>query len=164
MVLRSDRKDDRFIRRIETEFSAEDNSHRGISTDLSITGLFIRTNHPFAPGSIIDITLHLPEGETSKLRGKVMRAHKTPMVGLKKNGMGILLLEKDAHYINFVKEYISDIQENAPPPEPQEKSRTEADYTIISCPQCGAKNKVMKSKLSLSPKCGKCRSPLIILA
>lgn len=154
--MRSKRKREhsRFIRRLETEFSAEGKNYRGISSDLSINGLFIRTNHAFAPGSIIDLTIHLPGGATSKLKGKVMRALKTPIVSLK-NGMGIKLIEKDSHYINFMKSYSPDNQEKT-------TESTSSDFLIISCSKCGVKNKVHKSKTSLGPKCGKCGFSLII--
>ncbi|MEW6109069.1 MAG: PilZ domain-containing protein [Nitrospirota bacterium] len=172
--MRSDRKQERFIRRLETEFSADNKTYRGISSDLSLTGLFIRTNHAFAPGSVIDITIHLPEGVTSKLRGKVRRAFKTPFVALK-NGMGIELTERDSNYINFIKTYLSEDEFKAP----SEKAKTgtesaakkeapsgavNQDFLILSCSKCGAKNKVPGSKISMGPKCGKCGSQLIILA
>ncbi len=32
--------------------------------------------------------------------------------------------------------------------------------TIIVCPSCGIKNRVPLDKLSLGPKCGKCKAPL----
>jgi hypothetical protein len=35
------------------------------------------------------------------------------------------------------------------------------DFEVIPCEVCGARNKVPREKLSLGPKCGKCRTPLI---
>jgi hypothetical protein len=175
--LKRDRKSDRFVRRLETEFTAENKTYRGISSDLSLSGLFIRTNHAFVPGTILDISLHLPEGETSILKGKVMRAYKTPIVALK-NGMGVLLIEKDSHYINFMKLFSPDIDEDPtsgkcsletaaagakPGLEPEKKpDPPPADFLILACSKCGAKNKVNRAKISLVPKCGKCSSPLVI--
>lgn len=170
--MRSDRKSDRFIRRLEAEFTADDKTYRGISSDFSLTGLFIRTSHPFAPGSIIDITVHLPEGRASHLKGIVRRAFKSQVIGLK-NGMGVQITGKDANYINFIKSVLPDIQASpdikdvSPGPSSSNPSaaasgQTASDFTILSCPNCNIKNKVHKSKTSLGPKCGKCGSPLII--
>lgn len=164
------RRHERFIRRLETEFTAENKNYRGISGNLSINGLFLRTNHAFAPGTILDITMHLPDGKTAHLKGKVMRALKTPIVSLK-NGMGIELIENDSHYINFMKSFSPDEQEEIaadeikPDTEPytkMEKTTESAspDFLIISCPECSVKNKVHQSKISLYPKCGKCGSLL----
>ena len=175
--MKKDRVADRFIRRLEAEFTAENKTYVGISSDLSLSGLFIRTNHAFVPGSILDITLHLPEGQTSILKGKVMRAFKTPIIALK-NGMGVFLVEKDSHYINFMKTHYPDIDEEPtsgkssletaaanlkPGPEPEKKpDPPPADFLILSCSKCSAKNKVNRAKISLGPKCGKCGSPLVI--
>lgn len=170
--MKSDRKSDRFIRRLETEFTAEDITYRGISSDFSLTGLFIRTTHPFAPGTAIDITVHLPDGESSRLKGIVRRAFKSPVVGLK-SGMGVQITAKDAHYINFIKSVFPDLDaspdikdagsgiSSAKKPA-SSGEKTPSDFLIISCPKCNTKNKIPKSKTSLGPKCGKCGSPLII--
>jgi len=36
----------------------------------------------------------------------------------------------------------------------------EADPIIITCPQCGAKNRIPKNRLTDKPVCGKCRASL----
>ncbi len=76
-------------------------TYRGISRDFSLNGLFIRTKYPMAPGTIVDITIHLPDGLTSKLKGKVRRTSKNPIgkvmgspVKTVKSGMGIEIIEK----------------------------------------------------------------------
>lgn len=99
------RQDRRYIRRCETKFSAAGKTFRGFSSDFSAKGLFIRTNHPFTDGTILDIVVHLPDGSLSKLRGEVKRASKTyfgmsigtPSRSLR-NGMGIEIIEKDSGY------------------------------------------------------------------
>lgn len=170
--MKTDRKHERFVRRLETEFSSEDKNYRGISSDLSTNGLFIRTIHPFAPGSIIDITIHLPDGATSRLKGRVRRAIKTHITTFK-NGMGVELIEKDFHYINFLKTFMPDVQgapsdekiryETETHPKPDIKAESNSfDFLILACSKCGVKNKVRTSKMSLGPKCGKCGSALVI--
>ncbi|MBI5639775.1 MAG: PilZ domain-containing protein [Nitrospirae bacterium] len=167
----SKRRHERFVRRLETEFSAEGKEYRAISSDLSLNGLFIRTNHAFAPGSLIDIVIHLPDGSTSRMRGRVRRALKTTVVSLK-NGMGVELIDKDSHYMNFMKSFYPDLQEENKRPSDQ---KAQADYTprpshegttdfmIVQCIKCGVKNKISKSKIPFGPKCGKCGSALIII-
>ncbi len=160
----SKRKQDRFVRRLETEFSGEGKNYRGISSDLSRSGLFIRTNHAFAPGTVIDIVIHLPDGNSSKLKGTVRRALKTPVVSIK-NGMGVELIEKDNSYIKFLDTFFPDEEgpgrqtaggtqgpekmQEAPIPAP-------AEYMIVVCSNCSVKNRVSSAKASLGAKCGRC--------
>ncbi len=39
-----------------------------------------------------------------------------------------------------------------------------SENIIIKCPACGVKNRVPLDKLSLGPKCGRCKSPLPVNA
>jgi hypothetical protein len=157
---------ERFIRRLEAEFTADDKNYRGISSDLSISGLFIRTNHAFAPGTLVDIVIHLPDSTDAKLKGKVRRSFKS-IVSLK-NGMGIEIIENDPRYINFVKTVFpggleGPGTEGGQPDIPVQKSTDEPpppEFTIITCPRCRVKNKVITAKLPLGPNCGKCGSSL----
>lgn len=169
--MRTNRVHDRFIRRLETEFTADNKSYRGISSDLSISGLFIRTNHAFVPDTIVDIVIHLPDAANVKLKGRVKHANKTPVVSLK-NGMGIEILENDPRYINFVRTVFPEAQEKISPERPQSgpsfQKHTDQtspepqppEFTIIVCPRCNVKNKVNNAKLPQGPICGKCRYPL----
>ncbi len=144
----------RFTKRLEARFSSGVMSFTGISSNLSESGLFIRTNRGFAPDTAIDIELVMPDGKTSSLKGLVRRTIKTPMSTLK-NGMGVELIEKDAAYINFLKSFTEE-------PETETEKITTPEFQIISCPNCGVKNKVSSEKLSLGPKCGRCGTPLTI--
>ena len=120
------------------------------------------------PGTLVDIVIHLPGDSDVKLKGRVMSSFKTPVISIK-NGMGIEILENDPQYTNFVRSVVpedseepasggpkSDIafQENIPGPSPEEPLQPE--FTIITCPECGVRNKVKRAKLSLRPRCGKC--------
>ncbi len=166
--MKQGRKHERFIRRLETEFSAEGKSYIGISSDFSFTGLFVRTNHPFVPGTIVNLTVHLPDGKASRMKGSVRRAMKTPAVAIK-NGMGIELIEKDDNYMNFIGSFLeSPVKEPAASPPTSDASATEeirsadaaVEFLILKCPQCGIRNKVNRSTLPLGPRCGKCSAPL----
>ncbi len=107
---RNKRKFPRYTRRCEVEFTLEGVTNRGIGSDFSLNGLFIRTNHPFSPGEVIDVLIHLSDGTTARVRGRVKRAMKSAVGNLLgasmkalKNGMGLELTEKDAHYLHFIR-------------------------------------------------------------
>lgn len=185
--MRPRRKHERFVRRLEVEFVYEGRTCRAITSDFSRYGLFIRTNRALVPGTELDIVIHLPNNTTSYMKGMVRRALKTLGVMLK-NGMGIELTRRDANYIKFLQESDPAEQddqpfETAPPPphaSPNQEShhRTEhgarstahekpaepaPEFSILACPSCGAKNKVPAAKITLGPKCGRCKEPLISL-
>ena len=147
------RKNLRFTKRLEARFIADGESFVGITSNLSETGLFIRTKRGFAPDSILDIKLIMPDGNTSSIKGIVKRTVKVPLSI--KNGMGIELLEKDETYMRYVKS-LREGDERSPEKKPVD------EFQIIPCPSCQAKNKVRRDKIALGPRCGKCKTPLII--
>jgi hypothetical protein len=171
--LKRNRKHERFKRRLEVEFSSGGRSYRGLSSDLSHSGLFIKTNNAFKPGTIIDIKLHLADAGISQLRGRVVRAMKTPGISIN-NGMGVLLLEKDSLFISFLQMFSPDSETEGPvedisPGHAAEaktdetpQSPSSGDCILLQCAQCKVKNKVPRIKVSANPKCGKCGSSLVI--
>lgn len=161
----SKRRHERFVRRLETEFSAEGKNYRGISSDFSCSGLFIRTNHAFAPNTMLEIVIHLPDGNSSVLKGRVRRALKTTVVSLK-NGMGVELINKDPHYSRFMAAFTPECgEEPAAGPSRAETVKEPAAeavvFEIVTCVNCNIKNKVNSSKMASGPKCGKCGHPLV---
>ncbi len=164
----SERKHDRFVRRLETEFSGEGKNYRGISSDLSRSGLFIRTNHAFRPGTVIDIVMHLPDGNSSRLKGIVRRALKTSIASMK-NGMGVELIERDDFYTKIL-DALSPVEEEqghqpsgaAQRPETVQEAAMLApdEYMIVVCLNCSIRNRVNSSKAAFGPKCGRCGHPL----
>jgi|GEM_PF-1439067 hypothetical protein len=103
------RQQKRFVERCKIEFTANDVTYRGISSDFSLTGLFIRTNHPLPKETIIDIIIYLPNGLISKLKGKVKRSLKIPFERIMETqkylgkGMGVEITEKDSNYLHLIK-------------------------------------------------------------
>ena len=104
------RQQRRFVKRCEVEFTADGSTYRGISSDFSLTGLFLRTNHPLQAGTVFDLLVYLPDGNSSRLKGKAVRSLKTPLgnvmgtpIKTVENGMGVQLLERDGNYLNFIK-------------------------------------------------------------
>ena len=100
----------RFIRRCEIEFTLDGTTKRGISSNFSLNGLFISTNYPFPPDKLLDIVIHLPNGLTSKVKGRVrwaFRKYLGKAIGFPiksmKNGFGIEILERDDNYLEFIR-------------------------------------------------------------
>jgi len=104
-----ERRQKRFAKRCTAEFTLNGQTYTGICKNLSLDGLFIKTRKPLGLEKIIEMIVHLPDGSTSKLTGRVTRAISEPYSlvlergGIpSKDGMGIQLMEKDANYLNFV--------------------------------------------------------------
>jgi hypothetical protein len=148
------------MKRLEATFSSGGLSYKGILSNISANGLFIRTNRGFAPGSIVDIELIMPDNRISLLKGVVKRTIKTPITS-SRNGMGVELLEKDSIFMDYVQSFREEpgtVQE--PEQEIKQAPPQAQEFHIISCPNCGVKNKVLSEKLVLGPKCGRCGTPL----
>lgn len=96
------RKHRRFSIHCKVEFSFKGQTYQGDSSDFSLNGLFLQTDTPLAPDSLIDIVVYLTESLTSKLRGKVRRF--TKMQNGKK-GIGVEILERDSSYSFFITPY-----------------------------------------------------------
>ena len=104
------RKHKRYIRRCEIEFTSDGVSYSGIASDFSLNGLFIRTNYPLPPGSVLNLTVHLPGGVTSQLTTRVIRKWRTATgkvigspVKTAKNGMGVEIIKKDINFLHFIR-------------------------------------------------------------
>ena len=99
--MRLQRKHKRIVKRLETEFSAGGAGFRGISSDVSASGLFVRTSKPFSPDTLVDLTIHLPGNMVSRLKGRVRWASNIGQMS-GRNGMGIEIIEKDQNFVNFL--------------------------------------------------------------
>jgi len=142
----------RFTKRLEVTFSSGGLSFRGIMSNISANGIFIRTNRGFTPDTIVDIEVVMPDNKLSLLKGIVKRTIKTTLSSVK-NGMGVELMEKDAIFENFVQSINAETEKTGEASSPPE-------FQIIPCPVCGVKNKVLSTKIVLGPKCGKCGASL----
>ena len=112
--LKNRRKQKRFSHRCKIAFTVDGVSYRGLSSNFSLNGFFIRTNHPFPPETLLDIAIYLPNDLTSQVKGKVVRASKYPLPGTsgraegyREKGMGVAILEKDALYLHFIRALLS---------------------------------------------------------
>lgn len=152
----SKRQSNRYTRRLETVFTTATDTFRGVTSDISEGGLFIRTMYVLATGSILGIEIRLPDGTVSRLKGRVKRAIRTAISNFK-NGMGIEIIEKDATYIGLVKTME---EEGKGTGEFSSHESSRDDVSIVKCQGCGARNKV-RAIPDRIPKCGKCGIPLI---
>ena len=111
----------RFRECVDVEFVSDGKSFTGTSDDFSLNGLFIMSRDVKAPGTVLDIAVRLPNrGATLKLRGTVIRLHKTvagEVIGAP-DGMGVEIIEKDANYLHFFRSLLpmseKDSSSNAP--------------------------------------------------
>jgi hypothetical protein len=112
------------------------------------------------------MTLYLPDDKEAHLKGIVRRATKTNSY-IVKNGMGVELMEYDENYLEFLKTILDGdlkaeplIFEEPATTASDAPSEDKPDSQILKCPHCGVKNRVPHSKLSMDPKCGKCKKLL----
>jgi hypothetical protein len=159
----SKREHKRHTRRLETVFKAGAETFRGITSDISDIGMFIRTRYGLMPGSIIDIELYLPDGKIAKLRGEVRRSIKTPLSTFR-NGMGIKIIENDANFMKLLEQEYDNPSSDSPQIQEAEPKQADVniqiEHIIILCSSCKVKNKVKKEKLPLGPRCGRCGTVL----
>jgi len=120
------------------------------------------------PGTVIEIDLTLPDGSVSHLKGRVKRAEKTRL-NISKNGMGVELISVDENFRRFftlefnetiAHQSVSTATGGAAPSRSATPEIDPSLTVIVTCHTCSARNRVIKSKLHLGPKCGKCGSPL----
>jgi Tfp pilus assembly protein PilZ len=160
------RKHKRYKKRLETRVTSGEMGLSAMTSDLSAGGLFIRTQRGFSPGSTVVIDLYLPDKKVCRVKGVVRRSLRTSLPVVK-SGMGIELqnVDKDSCYIEFLETFVidQDTPDTTLSPdsitnktEKRESNDGEEPYVKITCPACNVKNRVLKTKLSLGPRCGKC--------
>jgi hypothetical protein len=108
------RQHKRFIERCKVEFTVNNQTYRGLSGNFSLNGLFIRTRHLFQTETLLNITIHLPNDMSCRLKGKVMRVSQDipwgsseADRGYRERGMGIEIIEKDSLYLYFIRSLLS---------------------------------------------------------
>ena len=165
------RKSKRVTKRLEVTFSSGGLQFRGISSDLSWGGLFIRTQNGLMPGTIVEIEIYLPGHKVGRLKGIVRRTVKTSL-SMVKNGMGVELIERDQDYLDFVKTINSEHREQSDETGAQSGEETAShregkgnetpDSRIVVCVNCETKNRSPQGKVSLRAKCGRCGTLLYL--
>ena len=101
-----DRRDaGRVNKRLFVKFGKTTPNHIGFTEDISPSGIFIKSNYVFQPGTKITIDLTLPNDKLLHLRGHVKWAKRIPlnlMRLIKKSGMGILLDHIPSEFHQFL--------------------------------------------------------------
>jgi len=92
------------------EFVSDGITYHAVARNFALNGLFIVTDSPRAPGTYLTIKIHLPNGSTSRLAGKVIRFLKTfrrNNMGIPvhetEDGMGVEIMERDMNYVQFIR-------------------------------------------------------------
>jgi Tfp pilus assembly protein PilZ len=97
------RKARRKIKHLPVTFSSHGLEFTGYTSNLSYTGMFIKTSKPFKAGVPVKVSIHVGKDYTIRLTGLSVRATNYGFV-YNKNGMGIQLLSRSEVYSDFVKE------------------------------------------------------------
>jgi len=95
----------RVVKRLFIHFGPEHPVNIGFTGDISSTGLFIKTNTIFPPGSVLKIEIELPNSKTIHMQGTVMWAKRVPATlvrHVKNSGMGVRILQPPEEYLNFL--------------------------------------------------------------
>jgi len=89
-------------RRLMCRFGVDKTDRTGFTMNLSETGVFIKTNSVFKPGTTLRLELIFPE-RTFEMWGRVMRAKKVPpqLAHVLECGMGVYFLQPDPEWLTF---------------------------------------------------------------
>ncbi len=96
------RKTERKIKRFPVAFLCGTQTYRGRSSDISNSGLFIRTRKPLKPGVSVKMVLEMDNHCKIALKGISARATLTQFASFK-NGMGVKLTSAPAAYEELLK-------------------------------------------------------------
>jgi Tfp pilus assembly protein PilZ len=104
MLERERRVAQRVIKSLEVKYGNEA-ENIAITSNISETGMFIRTNNMIKTGKVLKIKLNLPDSKGFYFEGKVVRnRHSTPgFIGEAKNGIGIHLIDSPQNYIDYIR-------------------------------------------------------------
>jgi len=89
--MRRDKSSSRITRRLSLTFSNGEVEYNGVTSNISETGLFIRTRKPFPPGTNIIVKIETPDTRDIMMEGVVIWALKTGISDFK-DGMGVKLI------------------------------------------------------------------------
>ena len=99
------RKSSRRIKRRQVTFLCENREYKGISSNFSETGLFIKTRRKFNPGSHVCMVLELDDNHKTAVEGKVVRITTRSKFfsnyKISGNGIGIEMTEITPEYKEF---------------------------------------------------------------
>jgi hypothetical protein len=93
-------------RRLTVRFGVEKPIKMGFTRNISLTGLFLQTNMPLPPGTILHMEVTFPD-RTFRLRGRVVWSKKVPaqLAHVLECGMGIRFVQPPADYKIFFRDW-----------------------------------------------------------
>jgi Tfp pilus assembly protein PilZ len=97
------RKAKRKRKKLRVTYSACGLEFTGYTSNLSSTGMFIKTRKPFKPGVPVRVSIYVDKDYTICVSGLSVRANNYGFV-YSKNGMGIQILSRSKEYRNFIEE------------------------------------------------------------
>jgi Tfp pilus assembly protein PilZ len=92
----------RHTKRLPVVFSSGESEFVGTTSNLSLTGLFIRTRKALSPGTLLKIVLEVDKDKKINLEGEVAWSLKTGLADFK-NGMGVKLKNIPQVYEDLLK-------------------------------------------------------------
>lgn len=92
----------RRIKRMHITFSCDGKEFRGISSNVSYTGLFIKTRKKFKTGSSVNMIVNIDDNQKMNLNGVIARTKLTSKFDRLENGIGIKLIETPNVYKEFM--------------------------------------------------------------
>ena len=97
-------------RRLMVRFGQQAADRTAFTKNLSETGLFLQTNHVFAPGTTLQVQIHFPNRVVSHW-ARVVWAKKVPpqLAHVLECGMGICFIEPAADWLAFYAAWARDI-------------------------------------------------------
>lgn len=96
---------ERKIKRLSVVYSDGTVEHRATTSDISHTGIFIRTRKTFRPGTHLRIVLELDDSRTVTLTGVVTRLVKLGTTVFK-DGIGVKLTSHPQEYKELVEKLL----------------------------------------------------------
>lgn len=96
------RKDHRIPKVLKVKIDRKGREVWGVLQNLSLDGLYVKTNCAFTKGETIVMELWLPDGDKSKVKGSVRRIEEKPDRSWN-FGIGVKLLDNDVRYLHYVK-------------------------------------------------------------
>jgi hypothetical protein len=101
------RVSDRKRRRLTVRFGVNRPEKTGFTRNISSTGIFIQTNLPLPPGTILHMEIAFPE-RTFALRGRVIWAKKVPaqLAHVIECGMGIRYVQPPEEFRDYFERWL----------------------------------------------------------
>ncbi len=96
------RENERFLKKLPVEVSAENRVIKGTTVRVSEKGFFVRAQTIFNVGTSVDVKLYISEENLCHLRGTVKFAEKSALTA-RQNGMGIELTERKPEYLKLIR-------------------------------------------------------------